>query len=358
MIEDEINHTLIITSMRFCYFFRIYIPTTNYELIIKFAAAINTNSKSIKTMLFMVINAFLTVRHGDFMHFKNLKSYFDAEKTKSIATDVLQTIYRNDQTSTELNENLTRMLYTLAKLLGQGCVEYYDYFDTLFPQMLLKTEQYDFKSVLFLFESIGVVAYWVAKGSDSAKEKLENHIINYFQVAIKRNSDLLNFCFQILAIFLEFENQKADKHKQIYDSILNLNNWVEENMSIMSSYIQYISAYLNRSAGNLISDKEKFEVILSRLVELEHYDLFFRFLESILKITTIDQFYESGYFKLSILGTEAIIQKSILGKKVAVLFIFKLMNQHDLAKVLKYVNFIVNSDESSVTQSVRKLNYQ
>jgi hypothetical protein len=34
----------------------------------------------------------------------------------------------------------------------------------------------------------------------------------------------------------------------------------------MSSYIQYISAYLARSPTNLVSDKHKFEVILSRLV--------------------------------------------------------------------------------------------
>ncbi len=72
---------------------------------------------------------------------------------------------------------------------------------------------------------------------------------------------------------------------------MNLSNWTEDNMSIMSSYIQYISAYLVRSPGNLISDKEKFEVTLSKLIELEHFDLFFRFLDSILIITNIDQFY-------------------------------------------------------------------
>jgi len=26
----------------------------------------------------MVINGFLTIRHGDFMHFKNLKPYFNS----------------------------------------------------------------------------------------------------------------------------------------------------------------------------------------------------------------------------------------------------------------------------------------
>jgi hypothetical protein len=31
------------------------------------------------------------------------------------------------------------MLYILAKILGQKTVQYYEYFDTLFSQMLLKT---------------------------------------------------------------------------------------------------------------------------------------------------------------------------------------------------------------------------
>ena len=30
----------------------------------------------------MIINAFITIRHGDFMHFKNLKPYFNAENTQ------------------------------------------------------------------------------------------------------------------------------------------------------------------------------------------------------------------------------------------------------------------------------------
>lgn len=63
--------------MRYVYYFRIFIPVDNYELIIKFAADINTDNVPTKTMIFMVINAFLTVRHGDFHHFKNLKLFFN-----------------------------------------------------------------------------------------------------------------------------------------------------------------------------------------------------------------------------------------------------------------------------------------
>ena len=105
----------------------------------------------------------------------------------------------------------------------------------------------------------------------------------------------------------------------------------------MSSYIQYISSYLSRSTNSIINDKDKFEGILMKLVQLEHFDLFFRFLESIIKITNIDAFYEMGYFQLAVHGTENIVQRSIAGKKQGLLFIFKLMSIYDIRKVLNYV---------------------
>ncbi len=83
---------------------------------------------------------------------------------------------------------------------------------------------------------------------------------------MKRNSDLLNFCFQILSIFLQFDSKTETRYIQLYNSILDPGNWTDENMSIMSSYIQFISAYLIREPSNLIDDKNKFEVILSKLV--------------------------------------------------------------------------------------------
>lgn len=64
------------------------------------------------------------------------------------------------------------MLYTLTKNLGQACIKYYEYFDILFKQMLQKTTQYDFKTVLFLFEAIGVVAFYTATGDENSKNLL------------------------------------------------------------------------------------------------------------------------------------------------------------------------------------------
>lgn len=51
----------------------------------------------------MTINAFLTIRHGDFARFKNFKSHFDADNTQNVAQDVLQTIYKNDKGLNMLN---------------------------------------------------------------------------------------------------------------------------------------------------------------------------------------------------------------------------------------------------------------
>lgn len=51
----------------------------------------------------MLINAFLTVRHGDFVHFKDLKYHFNPENTQLVAKEILQTIYKNDHAFTVLN---------------------------------------------------------------------------------------------------------------------------------------------------------------------------------------------------------------------------------------------------------------
>lgn len=126
----------------------------------------------------------------------------------------------------------------------------------------------------------------------------------------------------------------------------------------MSSYIQYISAYLVRSPSNLISDKDKFEVILSKLIEIDHVELFFRFLDSILKITSIDKFYESGYFKITMVGIEATAKQSIAGKKLGVLFVFKLLINYDLNIVLNYVSFLMILDEYILSKHVRKPDYE
>jgi hypothetical protein len=68
--------------------------------------------------------------------------------------------------------------------------------------MLKRTANYDFSTVQFLFEGIGYLAYWLIK-IKSNRSKLEIEMMGYFKVALDSKSDLLNFCLQILAIYLQ-----------------------------------------------------------------------------------------------------------------------------------------------------------
>jgi hypothetical protein len=68
-------------------------------------------------VLFLVINAFLNIRHGDFNMYKNLVPYFNSTNSHNIATDVFRTIYKNDKSFNSLNEHLTAMLFTMTKIL-------------------------------------------------------------------------------------------------------------------------------------------------------------------------------------------------------------------------------------------------
>lgn len=55
----------------------------------------------------------------------------------------------------------------------------------------------------------------------------------------------------------------------------------------MSSYIQFITAYLARYRESLVSDRPSIEVILSKIIEIDHIELFFRFLDAIVQNTTL-----------------------------------------------------------------------
>lgn len=77
--------TLLVTLMRYVYYYRVFLSSDNYELVIKFAASIQTSSESVRTMVFMVINAFLTIRTGDFSNFRNFSYYFNSENAHNVA---------------------------------------------------------------------------------------------------------------------------------------------------------------------------------------------------------------------------------------------------------------------------------
>ena len=69
--------------------------------------------------------------------------------------------------------------------------------------MLKRTANYEFTAVQFLFESIGTISYWLINTNNPERSAIENIVMNFFMEALKTKSDLMNFCLQILAIFLQ-----------------------------------------------------------------------------------------------------------------------------------------------------------
>lgn len=97
----------------------------------------------------------------------------------------------------------------------------------------------------------------------------------------------------------------------------------------MSSYIQFIIAYLARFRESLVSDRPSIEVILSKIIEIDHVELFFRFLDAIVQNTTLDEFSRCGYMEIVVKGSQA-LASTIQGKKAALLFISRLLVRYNI----------------------------
>lgn len=63
---------------------------------------------------------------------------------------------------------------------------------------------------------------------------------------------------------------------------------------------------------------------MAKLVSLDRFDLLFRLIDSILFITGLQGFYNSGYLVLAVNATQAIAGKSVQALKTCLIFFFKL----------------------------------
>lgn len=209
--------------------------------------------------------------------------------------------------------------------------------------MLKRTGNYDFSSVQFLFETLGILSYWYIRTNSPNKAILEAEVLNFFHLALKNKSDLLNFCLQILAIYLQLEVNTSSQYNVIYEALLLPENWKEDNQSIMSSYIQFIISFISKHRERLMTDKPAIEVILSKIIEIDHVELFYRFLEAIMTHTTLQEFFNSGYLNLVVQGSQIIAGASIQGRKSSLLFICRLISFYNNISVLDMVKHTIFS---------------
>jgi hypothetical protein len=77
-----------------------------------------TNDRSLRKVIYLSINGFLLMRHGDFQYYRNLQHFFRGEALKEVAVDVLKVAYEGTCQEEKLVESLTKMLHNSAKGLA------------------------------------------------------------------------------------------------------------------------------------------------------------------------------------------------------------------------------------------------
>lgn len=93
LIESKFDKIHITILLRFLFYFRIYIPKDELTSIVKFLTSIKTQNKQLRKVIYLTLNGFLIMKHGDFNYYKNMETFFVGDRAADIATDVLRVIY-------------------------------------------------------------------------------------------------------------------------------------------------------------------------------------------------------------------------------------------------------------------------
>lgn len=65
----------------------------------------------------MVLEALIKIRFGDYTMYTNMLYYFDSARLDVLALDILKLIYSYEQKEKELNKDISRLQFVLARRL-------------------------------------------------------------------------------------------------------------------------------------------------------------------------------------------------------------------------------------------------
>lgn len=71
--------------------------------------------------------------------------------------------------------------------------------------MLKKTERYEYKNVVPIFETLGMLIFYTLKSKQDSKP-IEQIIDMYFDKIRQQESDLLNFIFQLYGLIVKMKD--------------------------------------------------------------------------------------------------------------------------------------------------------
>ena len=75
--------------------------------------------------------------------------------------DILKMIFLNEQKEQSLNKRLNALLQSVTNVFKQQIIPYSKYIINIISSLLSKTDTYEFKTILPIFEAFGNFLYWM-----------------------------------------------------------------------------------------------------------------------------------------------------------------------------------------------------
>ena len=66
-------------------------------------------------------------------------------------------------------------------------------------------------------------------------------------------SDLVNFILQLYSIILLLKPSLSDTYHSIYQSLMKVENWSDNNSTLFNSYVFYITSYLKKFPEKILA---------------------------------------------------------------------------------------------------------
>lgn len=197
----------------------------------------------------------------------------------------------------------------MTNIIKQNVVKYSQIFINIIISLLEKTETYEFKTIFQVFEAFGNFIYWMADRNEDLTG-IENILQTYLTKLMGIGSDLINFILQIYSIVLSVKTNVPEIYHSIYNSLIDVANWDEKNVTLFGSYAFYITSYFRKSPQKIVDNRTGIEQIISKLIELKKHNVFFILMDEIYSQCGLQLFVETGYLRLLMLGVQAMIETS------------------------------------------------
>ncbi|EGR27172.1 karyopherin kap109, putative [Ichthyophthirius multifiliis] len=300
LVENQFIPIHAAYYLKFAFYFRNYIPKNEIlELAKIFSYFLQTNSESLFGISAITVEGLLSLKEGDLKNFTNVKPYFHKDNIQPQIQTILANICLNARRYPSIEANLLKTLHFVILLMKEDCMQQVDLLCTVFKdqfEKLLGNQGYDFQKSFTLFESIGNIVQYANQANGLTN--LENALSPYMNKIINKNiTDLVSFVLQIYSIIIRNNENytETNTYKIIFLSLIEQNNWIQENISVFPAYIVYISAYIYKKPSIMGENQQQLQQILTKCLQLKQDSCFFEFCRFIINLFDLNVLRQSGW---------------------------------------------------------------